>query len=257
MKYRPFFIVLALLGLAVLALQFTVNVAVADQPGIRLALPPQLGAWRGTELRFCHNTACLKDYTLDQLRGSEKCPACGSDLHTMSLVEYESLPKDTGFLKGRYTNSVGEEVYVSIVLSGRERESIHRPERCLVGQGNSIDHSSVQKVPLAGQAPLGVMVLETTRPVDVRSGKHMVHGYYAYWFVGQGRVTPYHWERMFWLGWDRIVHSIAHRWAYIAVAGRRDADTPLFHEQIASFTTALCPALQLAATLPKTPPGKP
>jgi len=254
-KYRPFIIVLVLLVLAVLALQFTVSVVVADQPGIRMALPPKLGAWSGTELRFCHNTACLKEFTLGQLKAPDKCPACGAELYTMSLVEYESLPKDTDFLKGRYTNSVGEEVFVSIVLSGRERESIHRPERCLVGQGNSIERSAVQQVPQAGQAPLGVMVLETTRPVDVRSGKRVLYGYYAYWFAGQGRVTPYHWERMFWLGWDRIVHSVAHRWAYIAIAGRRDADTPKFHEQIASFTAALYPALRLAPPAPAA--GKP
>jgi len=249
-KYRPFIIVVVLLALAVLALQFTVNVEVADQPGIRVALPPQLGVWHGAELRFCHNAACLKDFALDHLPDPAKCPACGAELFTMSLVEYESLPKDTGFLKGKYTNSVGEDVFVSIVLSGRERESIHRPERCLVGQGNSIEGSLVLQVPLAGQAPLGVMVLKTTRPVDVRSGKRVLNGYYAYWFAGHGRVTPYHWERMFWLGWDRIVHSIAHRWAYIAIAGRRDADSEKYQEQIVSFTAALYPALQLSATPP-------
>ena len=47
LNYRPFVIVVVLMALAVLALQFTVNVEVADQPGIREALPPQLGAWQG------------------------------------------------------------------------------------------------------------------------------------------------------------------------------------------------------------------
>lgn len=257
MKYRPFIIVVVLLALTVLALQFTVNVELADQPGIRVTLPPQLGAWSGAELRFCHNMACLKEFTLDHLADPAKCPACGADLHTMSFAEYEQLPKDTQFLKGMYTNAAGEEAYVSIVLSGRERESIHRPERCLVGQGNSIESSAVLQVPLAGQAPLGVMVLETTRPLDVRSGKRVMNGYYAYWFAGQGRVTPYHWERMFWLGWDRIVHSIAHRWAYIAIAGRRDADTKKYQAQIKSFIAALFPALQLPAAPPAKKHGGP
>ncbi len=257
MKYRQFIIVVVLLVLTVLALQFTVNVEMVDQPGIRMVLPPQLGAWRGAELRFCHNAACLKDFTLSQLVAPDKCPACGAELHTMSLVEYESLPKDTGFIKGKYTNAVSEEVFVSIVLSGRERESIHRPERCLVGQGNSIAGSHVVKVPLAGQAALGVMVLETTRPLDVRSGKRVLNGYYAYWFSGQGRMTPYHWERMFWLAWDRIVHSVAHRWAYIAIAGRRDAESKKYEAQIVSFSGALYPAL-LHAPVPSTPaPGGP
>ena len=254
MNYRPFIIVVVLMALAIMALQFTVNVDVVDQPGIRMALPSKLGTWSGAELRFCHNTACLKEFSLGQLTDPNKCPVCGAELRTMSLVEYESLPKDTLFLKGKYTNAVNEDVFVSIVLSGRERESIHRPERCLVGQGNSIEGSLVLSVPLAGQPPMKVMVLKTTRPLDVRSGKRVLNGYFAYWFAGHGRITPYHWERMFWLGWDRIVHSVAHRWAYIAIAGRREADTQTYEEQIKSFSSALYPALQLPVA-PVVPAG--
>ena len=244
MKPRNMLIVIALLALAAPALMFTVNVSILDQPGIRMVLPAQLGAWHGQELRFCHNTACLKEFILDRLTDPGKCPACGAELHTMSLAEYEQLPRDTAFLKGRYTNAVNDEVIVSMVLSGRDRESIHRPERCLVGQGNSIDRSYVLEAPIAGRQPLGVMVLETTRPMDLHSGKRELLGYYAYWFAGQGRETPFHWKRMFWLGWDRIVHSVAHRWAYIALAGRRDSGRQ-FQEQLKSFIGELYPRLTL------------
>ena len=250
MNVRPFLTVIVLLALTALALVFTVDVNVADRPGIRMALPAQLGPWSGRELRFCHNVACLKDFTVDLLPQADTCPACGSELHTMSLAEYEQLPKDTEFLKSRYTNAVGDEIFVSLVLSGRERESIHRPERCLVGQGNNIEKNYVIEVPLAGRAPLGVMILETTRPRDTRAGKQELTGYYAYWFAGQGRETPQHWERMFWLGWDRIVHSIAHRWAYIALAGRRKPSSNAFQDQVKAFTGLLHPALMMPAPPP-------
>lgn len=256
MKYRPFIIVIVLLALAVLALQYTVDVRVADQAGIRMALPTRLGDWRGSELRFCHNEACLKEFPREELKDAGKCPACGTELFTMTLIEYKSLPTDTEFLKGKYTNAAGESVFVSIVLSGRERESIHRPERCLVGQGNSIDKSYVLEAPLAGQKPLGVMTLETSRPVDLRSGKQTLSGYYAYWFVGQGRETPSHGTRMFWLAWDRIVHSVAHRWAYIAIAGRREAGSDKFQQQVKDFAGLLQPEIKLAAPArPATPGG--
>lgn len=251
MKYRPFIIVIVLLVLAVLALQFTVEVRVVDQAGVSMALPPRLGDWRGSELRFCHNAACLKEFAREQLKDAGKCPACGAELFTMTLIEYESLPKDTEFLKGKYTNSVGEDVFVSIVLSGRERESIHRPERCLVGQGNSIQKSYVLEAPMVGHTPLGVMVLETTRSLDARTGRRTLNGYYAYWFAGQGRETPHHWERMFWLGWDRIIHSVAHRWAYIAIAGRREVDSDKYQKQIKNFAGLLYPQIKLAG--PGTP----
>ena len=250
MNYKPFVIVLVLLVAAVLALTFSVDVNIVDQPGIRMVLPPQLGPWAGTELRFCHNTACSKEFTLSSLTQTNVCPSCGAELHTMSLAEYEQLPKDTEFLKGKYTNAGGEEVFVSIVLSGRDRESIHRPERCLVGQGNSIEKNYVLEAPVAGRKPLGVMVLETVRPQNGRSGKHALTGYYAYWFAGQGRETPRHWERMFWLGWDRIVHSVAHKWAYIALAGRREPGSLQFQEQIKKFAGLLYPELTLSEQQP-------
>jgi hypothetical protein len=254
MNARPFVTVIVLLALAVLALTLTVDVRVADQPGIRVVLPAQLGPWSGRELRFCHNAACLKDFTVDLLAEADKCPSCGAELHTMSLAEYEQLPKDTEFLKSLYTNAVGNEIFVSLVLSGRERESIHRPERCLVGQGNNIEKSYVIEVPLTGREPLGVMMLETLRQREARVGKKDLAGYYAYWFAGQGRETPLHGERMFWLGWDRIVHSIAHRWAYIALAGRRDPQSTAFQEQVKEFVGWLHPALLLPAPIPQVSP---
>jgi len=247
-KYKPFVTVIGLLALTALALMFTVDVSLVDQPGVRMVLPVRLGPWTGLELRFCHNPECQKDFTIDQVKKPDICPACGKPLHTMSLPEYEQLPKDTRFIKARYTNSAAEQVIVSIVLSGRERESIHRPERCLVGQGNSIDSSHVLAVPMAGRKPLGVMVMETTRPENKELHRPSWNGYFAYWFVGQGRDTPYHLERMFWLGWDRIVHSLAHKWAYIAVAGSRDKKTTAYQDQIKSLVGLLHPALVASPT---------
>jgi hypothetical protein len=78
-------------------------------------------------------------------------------------------------------------------------------------------------------------------------------GYYAYWFAGHGRETPRHWERMFWLAWDRIVNSVAHQWAYVALAGRRDAGSVKFQAQLKSFVGLLYP--ELALNNPRPPPS--
>ncbi|MCX6997290.1 MAG: exosortase-associated EpsI family protein [Kiritimatiellaeota bacterium] len=246
MKYKPFITVIVLLALTALALMFTVDVSLVDQPGVRLVLPAHLGPWRGRELRFCHNPDCTKDFTIDQVKKPDICPACGKTLHTMSLAEYTQLDKDTRFIKSLYTNAAGDSIAVSVVLSGRERESIHRPERCLEGQGHRINSSHVLAVPVAGRKPLGVMVLETTRALDLQGQQRETDGYFAYWFVGQGRDTPYHLERMFWLGWDRIVHSVAHKWAYIAVAGRCQKNSTPYQDQIKSLVGLLYPEIILA-----------
>ena len=40
---------------------------------------------------------------------------------------------------------------------------------------------------------------------------------FAYWFVGKDRVTPYHWQRIYWTAKDRIFYNTNHRWAYILI----------------------------------------
>ena len=67
--------------------------------------------------------------------------------------------------------------------------------------------------------------------------------YYAYWFVGKDRETPFHLERMFWMAWDRIIHNVAHRWAYIAVAGDRSLSNDDHVEQVRGFIHDIYPYL--------------
>jgi hypothetical protein len=46
--------------------------------------------------------------------------------------EHEVLAKDTQFARKLYTNADGDQVAVSIIMSGDDMtSSIHRPERCL------------------------------------------------------------------------------------------------------------------------------
>src|ERR1700734_2985908 len=56
----------------------------------------------------------------------------------ISQGELEILPKDTEFARRNYDDGRGHQIECSIVLSGAEQRSIHRPEVCLVGQGWTI-----------------------------------------------------------------------------------------------------------------------
>ncbi len=232
-KHRHLALVLILLAATALALAFTVDVSLVDQPGVRMMLPAQLGEWRGRELRYCHGEHEKREFFLDELPGDfTRCPTCGAPLHHMSKEEYDALPKDTEFIKSQYRHQADDQrpTFVTIVLTGRDRESIHRPERCLSGQGFSIASTQVLDVPIEGRKPLRVMVFNTIRPIMTPQGPGRIDGYYAYWFVGQHRETPYHLERMFWLAWDRVINSVAHRWAYISVAGQRDPEGKYLEE---------------------------
>ena len=249
MEIRSFtshLVLIGLMGIAALALAFTVNVQLNDTPGIQMNLPAIMaGGWAGDELRYSHDPENPKQYRVSELDFSNLDPQTGERLHTMSLPEYDALPHDTQFAKSIYTNSVDQQVFVSIVLSGKERNSIHRPQRCLVGQGNAISSTEYLQVPLDGRKPLKLCILETSRRYQDAEGAPQEYlGYYAYWFVGQGRETHSHYERMFWLAWDRVVHSVAHKWAYISVSGRRDAGDPeAYRAEVETFVQKLYPNL--------------
>jgi hypothetical protein len=43
-------------------------------------------------------------------------------------------------------------------------------------------------------------------------------GYFIYWFIGKDKTTDDHIERVFLTSWDRIVHRVNHRWAYVIVS---------------------------------------
>lgn len=238
------------MALASLALAFTVDVALNDVPGVVMKLPGTLeGGWIGNELRYCHNEECYSEsesqgqYYISELELPDICPDCGEDLYTMSWAEYGALPKDTEFVKSSYTNDVGDRMFTSIVLSGRERNSIHRPQRCLKGQGNSIMNEHFIEVAMEGRKPMKVAVIETERAYKTEEGPQTYYGYYAYWFVGQDRETASHYARMFWLGWDRVVRSVSHRWAYIAVSGQREAEGREYEEEIADFVRLIYPSI--------------
>lgn len=244
--FTPHLILIGLMIITALALAFTVDVTLNDKPGISMELPSTLeGGWTGDELRYSHDAENPKQYRVSELELPNIDPETGEKLFTMSLAEYDALPHDTRFVKSIYTNDAANQVFVSIVLSGKERNSIHRPQRCLVGQGSSIMDTKYMEVPLEGRSPLKLCILETQRDYRGADGERKsYYGYYAYWFVGQGRETASHYERMFWLAWDRVIHSVAHKWAYIAVAGTREGEeSDAYKQEIIDFVQTLYPHL--------------
>lgn len=248
--------VLVLMGVTSLGLVSFVDVNLVDQPGVRMTLPSRLGEWTGQELRYCHAKDCKKDYLASDLApGVTNCPSCGGLLFPMSLEEYEQLPKDTMFVKSRYEHPNGDQLHVSIVLTGRERESIHRPERCLVGQGYRIERSEKLEVKRPGRPSIWLSALLSRRVMQTRQGTVGFDSFYAFWFVGQNRETHSHWWRMFYLAWDRVVHSVAHRWAYVSIAGRRDGRSRDYGKTLQEFVPLLHDAIVLEGRRGDPPPA--
>lgn len=183
--------------------------------GIAMTLPPVIGDWIG---------------------------------HDMPITprEREVLAKDTQFARKLYDNIAGEEVYVSIVLSGEDMtNSIHRPERCLPAQGWNLESSDRHNVPIAGGKSLEVTRLRTQR-TDTANSQNLTY----YWFVGYEDITPSHLVRTEIDLRDRILHGYNQRWAYVTVSAdmaprfartvRTEQDTA---KMLDEFIQQLVPAL--------------
>ncbi|HVM62828.1 MAG TPA: EpsI family protein [Verrucomicrobiae bacterium] len=189
-------IVVAILAVGVLLTATTSDVTTVSEPGVKLYadgtpfLAERAGGWSGGE-----KTGLAEE-------------------------ERRLLPEDTEGSRRLFTDRQGNELYCSIILAGRDVTSIHRPELCLPGQGWRIQSERVETIPVNG-APggqLSVMRMNTARTVQFSNGQTAeMKSVFVYWFVGKGRVTPYHWQRIYWTARDRVLHNINHRWAYILI----------------------------------------
>ncbi len=135
----------------------------------------------------------------------------------VTAIEREVLPPDTGFSRRLYVSTADrqDQVFVSLVLSGRDRTSIHRPELCLVGQGWTITGRTrhVFLHPNGGDVPATLLRVQREH-VDGRGERRVVPALFAYWFVGDGVMEATHGGRL----WRTAVNRLrgrTDRWAYI------------------------------------------
>ena len=104
-----------------------------------------------------------------------------------------------------------------MVLRGRDRTSIHRPELCLVGQGWTITDSAPHRFsfPARPEAAFSATLLRVRREAPTPRGKQLVPQLVVYWFVGGDAVVGTHSQRLLRDAWNRVAHARADRWAYV------------------------------------------
>ncbi|AWI08637.1 exosortase/archaeosortase family protein [Ereboglobus luteus] len=138
----------------------------------------------------------------------------------VSAVERELLPPDTGFARKNYarlSNPQREQVFFSIVLSERDRTSIHRPEVCLVGQGWRIKGRGRERFALPDGGTLDATLLRIEREVVLADSKTTatIPAVFAYWFAGSDGTEASHAGMLLRGATDRLLHLRADRWAYV------------------------------------------
>ncbi len=137
----------------------------------------------------------------------------------VTVAERAILPSDTGYSRKDYVavSNSAQRVFFSIVLSGRDRSSIHRPELCVVGQGWTIQAVTEHRFSTPGRAPGGfpATVLHVQREVQTPRGVVVVLQLIVYSFVGGDTIESTYWRRLARDAWNRVFHARADRWAYV------------------------------------------
>jgi len=139
-------------------------------------------------------------------------------------LELKLLPSDTQFAKMVY-HTLGADpaqndmVQMSIVLSGADRNSIHRPEVCLVAQGWTLMGSRVIPVAMEDGRVLQVRDLYIRKPISLEGSaeRREIRAHYVYWYVGTDVSTPDHAQRIWTSLRDSVFRNLNHRWAYPSV----------------------------------------
>lgn len=147
----------------------------------------------------------------------------------VTASEREILPPDTGYSRKDYVAVAdpARRVFLSIVLSGHDRSSIHRPELCVVGQGWTIKAVAEHYFSSPGGAgSFPATILYVQREVQTSRGPVVMPQLIAYWFVGGDTVEATYWRRLARDAWNRVMHARADRWAYVLMqTDARDGET--------------------------------
>lgn len=137
-----------------------------------------------------------------------------SERQPMSEAEKTILPADTQIEKRLYTAENGHWYLVSVVIGGKHKGSIHRPELCLPSQGFLMTDPRTAEV--------GGFVW---RLITLDGGAGRPSMGFAYTFFNQdGFRTASHIQRIFRDVWDRSFYNRIDRWVMVTVNTSRSDD---------------------------------
>lgn len=190
----------------VFAFQSATPVGMVMEPP-KFSFPDNISGFTMDSVLFCQNEQCGQSHGARNIGDAKKCPACGAGVAGCSLGEKKILPPDTRFVKRRYIGVDGNEYFVSAVIGGVSKSSIHRPELCLPSQGYTM------------MEPLSFDVrgrpFHAVKIVPPRGGPPRTM---AYTFFNQAGVrTASHVRRVMIDTWDRSVLNRVDRWVMITV----------------------------------------
>lgn len=132
----------------------------------------------------------------------------------------EWLPPDTTFgFKNYIDDDTDFQALTQVVLMGRDRTSIHKPEYCLYGAGFKIEKIEKKTIQMQSPEPYSLPVTRihvTLNQKQTDGTTKRSSGYYYYWFISEDQITASHKERIMLMVRDLLKSRVLKRWAYVS-----------------------------------------
>lgn len=148
-------------------------------------------------------------------------------LKDRSVGEKALLPDETPIRRRNYKANNGTQLTTTVVFSGIERGTIHRPQNCLKAAGGRISNEFNHTIKLNNGKELEVHIIRLSNTYTTISGEHeVVESIYAYWFFNPFVETSNHTTRFLYTLRDGFIFNYRPRWAYVSVAFNIDPNDP-------------------------------
>lgn len=208
-----------------------------ESPDFLVSALPDLPGYRRFYPWFCQNDQCQEVVeSSDGETPPEVCPKCGKgEMKRISIGEGTALPEDTGFRKCDYYDDFGAGYQITVVINGKSRQSIHRPEICLPAQGFAMENGRIEKFDIGGGHTLDMHCVELRRQ-NSTSKFRMGQGYF---FVSPEYDVADHWSRQLIGIFDRAFKDRITRWAMVTVFCEESfTSTPERKKEVERFLSA-------------------
>lgn len=220
---------------------------------IPMDLPDQLGLYKSERVLYCTNDQCGQSFAESSLQletphsadAPALCTGCQAPLSLISIGEVKQLPENTPILRRLYTLQGHPSIAVTLVFSGIERKSIHRPQVCLVSQGYRITNEQSIPVQINPSQSLAVRVLDVKKIFRLASGEKVsIPSIYAYWLFNPERETDSNFARLLYQAADNAFRNYRPRWGYLSISFDATSQSPeMWKNQLDSFIPLLYPWL--------------
>jgi hypothetical protein len=219
---------------------------------IPFSMPDEIGGYKAVKILFCLNDQCAYAFretdlmtTVDgEKKVADECPKCGALLSPVSIGEEKLLPNNTPIFRREYTKQGRPPILVTIVFSGIERRSIHRPQICLVSQGNRILNEYSRNFNIDKKKKLQLRILEIHQIFGSGDDQETVvlPAIYTYWLFNPERETDSHWKRFLYMAIDNSFRNYRPRWGYVSISIPRNQTNPdAWNRQLDEFLPFLYP----------------